>query len=128
MTDDLRKRVLPVNVAVKDNLKNRDDRARQLKRSNRSRPEDAEEERSLRTQEASQVQALIEAHQELKDLACPSGLYELTGMVTHKGPSADSGHYIGWTRNDAAGSYVASGEEEWFKFDGKCLTKLGGAM
>ena len=26
------------------------------------------------------------------------GLYELHSMVTHKGRSADSGHYIGWVR------------------------------
>jgi ubiquitin carboxyl-terminal hydrolase 14 len=40
-------------------------------------------------------------------------------MVTHKGASADSGHYIGWTRNDKSGTFVASGEEEWYKFDGQ---------
>jgi ubiquitin carboxyl-terminal hydrolase 14 len=38
-------------------------------------------------------------------------------MVTHKGPSAEAGHYIGWVRKDDG--FVPSGEEEWYKFDGK---------
>lgn len=37
-------------------------------------------------------------------------------MVTHKGASAESGHYIGWTRKDD-GEIAASGEEQWYKFD-----------
>lgn len=27
----------------------------------------------------------------------PTGDYELVGVITHKGRSADSGHYVGWT-------------------------------
>lgn len=58
----------------------------------------------------------------------------MPAMVTHKGPSADSGgwlqsglmliagHYIGWTRNED--SIAASGEEEWCKFDGERLHPL----
>jgi hypothetical protein len=42
-------------------------------------------------------------------------------MVTHKGASADSGHYIGWARKE--GGFVPSGEEEWYKFDGEWETK-----
>lgn len=38
-------------------------------------------------------------------------------MVTHKGPSAEAGHYIGWVRKDDG--FVASGEGEWYKFDGE---------
>jgi ubiquitin carboxyl-terminal hydrolase 14 len=45
--------------------------------------------------------------------------------VTHKGASADSGHYIGWVKRDAhdgpqedqaAGGGGDAGEE-WYKFD-----------
>lgn len=28
----------------------------------------------------------------------PNGEYELVGVITHKGRSADSGHYVGWTQ------------------------------
>ena len=40
-------------------------------------------------------------------------------MITHKGSTADSGHYIGWTRSDAEAIPVPSGDEEWLKFDGE---------
>ena len=29
----------------------------------------------------------------------PTGNYELVGVITHKGRSADSGHYLGWTHS-----------------------------
>lgn len=29
----------------------------------------------------------------------PTGNYELIGVITHKGRSADSGHYVGWTHH-----------------------------
>lgn len=38
-------------------------------------------------------------------------------MVTHKGSSADSGHYIGWARKDV-GHYSRGDEDEWYKYDG----------
>ena len=39
-----------------------------------------------------------------------SGVYELQGVVTHKGRSADSGHYIAWVRQEPGSSY-------WWKYD-----------
>jgi hypothetical protein len=35
------------------------------------------------------------------------------------------GHYIGWTRKEA--TLVASGEEEWYKFDGESFRMLNDA-
>ena len=48
------------------------------------------------------------------------GHYELFAAVTHKGRSADGGHYMGWVK--AAGSATASGGEDdanddWFVFN-----------
>jgi hypothetical protein len=34
------------------------------------------------------------------------GLYELFAVVTHKGRSADSGHYMGWVRNSGGACRV----------------------
>lgn len=45
-------------------------------------------------------------------------------MVTHKGASADSGHYMGWTRKEEG--YVPSGEEEWWHFNGLLLALRAG--
>jgi len=39
-----------------------------------------------------------------------TGMYELHSLVTHKGRSADSGHYIGWARQ-------SSGSNLWWKYD-----------
>lgn len=42
-----------------------------------------------------------------------SGNYSLEGVVTHKGRYADSGHYIGWVRQDG---------ENWHKYDDNVVT------
>ncbi|KAF9971277.1 Ubiquitin carboxyl-terminal hydrolase 14 [Actinomortierella ambigua] len=39
----------------------------------------------------------------------PSGQYELHAVLTHVGRTADSGHYIGWTRKGSS--------DEWYKYD-----------
>jgi len=38
------------------------------------------------------------------------GIYELFGVVTHKGRASDSGHYIGWVKQDGK-------EDDWVCFD-----------
>jgi len=37
-----------------------------------------------------------------------TGNYELTAVLTHKGRSADSGHYVAWVKNDKG---------KWVEFD-----------
>jgi len=44
-----------------------------------------------------------------------SGYYELMGLVTHKGLSANSGHYIG---------YVKDVKRGWLKFDDDIVTEV----
>lgn len=46
-----------------------------------------------------------------------SGLYELHGIVSHKGRSADSGHYIGWVRQ-------APGSDMWWCYDDAKVTEV----
>lgn len=45
-----------------------------------------------------------------------TGMYELHSLVTHKGRSADSGHYIGWARQ-------APGSDLWWKYDDDKVTE-----
>jgi ubiquitin carboxyl-terminal hydrolase 14 len=45
------------------------------------------------------------------------GHYELMGIVTHKGRTADSGHYIGWVRS-------APGSSLWWKYDDETVTEM----
>lgn len=94
-----------------------------------------EEEVTLRAKEAKELESLI--HPDLKaDVGCnPSGLYELVGVVTHKGANADGGHYISWVAKDddeadatatsssqpssavAAKTIDKPAKQEWYKFD-----------
>jgi ubiquitin carboxyl-terminal hydrolase 14 len=58
-----------------------------------------------------------EAEKKKTALECVhSGVYELCGVVTHKGRYANSGHYIGWTKD--------SKSDDWFKFDDDVVTKV----
>ncbi|KAL8279698.1 hypothetical protein RQP46_008011 [Phenoliferia psychrophenolica] len=49
-----------------------------------------------------------------------TGMYELVAIVTHKGASADGGHYVGWHRVDrttTVGDVEDPDKEEWYRFD-----------
>eukprot|EP01006_Ploeotia_vitrea_P036592 TRINITY_DN66035_c7_g2_i1.p1 TRINITY_DN66035_c7_g2~~TRINITY_DN66035_c7_g2_i1.p1 ORF type:complete len:551 (-),score=21.62 TRINITY_DN66035_c7_g2_i1:145-1797(-) len=46
-----------------------------------------------------------------------TGHYELYGIVTHKGRSADSGHYIGWVRQE-------KDPDMWWKFDDAVVSEV----
>lgn len=41
------------------------------------------------------------------------GMYELYGVVTHQGRTADGGHYIGWVKQKISDS----NNKNWWKFD-----------
>lgn len=41
------------------------------------------------------------------------GIYELYGVVTHKGRASNSGHYMGWVKQDAKGAAA----DDWVCFD-----------
>jgi ubiquitin carboxyl-terminal hydrolase 14 len=44
-------------------------------------------------------------------LSAAAGRYELKGVLTHKGRSADSGHYVAWTKQ-ADGKWVLFDDDE----------------
>jgi len=46
-----------------------------------------------------------------------SGWYELNGAVTHKGRNADSGHYVGWVRENIDAAPGTPAGDKWLKFD-----------
>jgi len=45
-----------------------------------------------------------------------SGQYDLVAVLTHMGRNADSGHYIGWVRQDIS--------DNWWKFDDDKVTAI----
>lgn len=83
-----------------------------------------EEELKLREKERTEVDGAIDPSLR-SDIGCNfSGLYELVGVVTHKGAAADGGHYISWVRKQddqktEAGAKTRivehPAEEEWYK-------------
>ncbi|KAJ2851456.1 deubiquitinating enzyme [Coemansia brasiliensis] len=76
--------------------------------------------------DASSSSAPFELHPDLKaDVGCnPTGVYELIGIVTHIGRTANSGHYMAWVRKergvggpDPAGKGIPETQHWWYKFD-----------
>lgn len=137
-TPDLQQRLAPVSHRCKAVAKEREERAKVRRRAKahgteQHAPSDApsdaprqegsalsdDEERALRAKEHDEVEALIDP--ELRsDTGCnPSGLYELVGIVTHKGAAADAGHYISWVRkeNESRDPLADLPSNEWYKFD-----------
>lgn len=107
-------------------------------------PLSEEEELEQRQKEREEIAKTI--HPSLvEDVGCnPSALYELVGVVTHKGVAADAGHYISWVRKDLdeettaeiAGDSKGKGkqgekldkteaDEEWYKFDDDKVSVVG---
>lgn len=44
-----------------------------------------------------------------------TGFYELVGIVSHRGRTADGGHYVGWTRHEKSND--SKKEDTWLCFD-----------
>ncbi|WVF70108.1 hypothetical protein IAT40_004896 [Kwoniella sp. CBS 6097] len=110
-TDELRQQVQPSNALVKQILAERDDRYKSAKRSGIRDTSGLALEEEARRDERERLRKIVGT---FDDDANPSGMYELSAMVTHKGASADS---------DAL-SIVPSGEEEWYKFDDDKVTTV----
>ncbi|CAE6526436.1 unnamed protein product [Rhizoctonia solani] len=85
------------------------------------RPGDIEDEAPAREREKAAIDAVIDPEIRADTGAAVHALFELTAIVTHKGASADGGHYIGWVRKSALETLDESApegdKEEWYKFD-----------
>lgn len=59
-----------------------------------------------------------------------SGLYQLNAVLTHKGRSSSSGHYVAWVRNNGLSNQLcvlltnSSISEKWFKCDDDIVTPV----
>jgi len=83
-------------------------------------PGELEDEEVIREREKKVFEGTIDSELLADTGASITGLFELCAIVTHKGASADSGHYIGFVKKDAfhkPKSYLEEGDEEWYQFD-----------
>ncbi|KAL5479043.1 UBP6 [Sanghuangporus weigelae] len=89
-----------------------------------------EAENEYRIRELAELEALVPEDVKFDVGSSWTGLYELIGIVTHKGATADSGHYIGFVKKRALipasigmedgkqeKGKLDEGDEDWFKFD-----------
>ncbi|BGP57966.1 hypothetical protein JCM8202_002152 [Rhodotorula sphaerocarpa] len=86
------------------------------------------DEDSKRQEELATLLSLVHPDLEADKGTNVSGLYELAGIVSHKGASADGGHYVGWcaatpsSGESADAMSVDPDKEEWYKFDDDKVT------
>jgi len=65
-------------------------------------------------EQRAEMEKLPEPPTDLSPAQCVnSGYYELIGVLTHQGRSADSGHYIAWVKEN---------DDRWWKFDDDTVT------
>ncbi|KAK8846714.1 hypothetical protein IAR55_005801 [Kwoniella newhampshirensis] len=102
VTDELRQQIQPVNSAVKQILKERDDRAKLYRRSAGTLGGVELSEAEIRATEQLKVQEAAGVLHQSIEMSNASAMYELW----------DSG----WTRKESSAP-VPSGEEDWYKFD-----------
>ncbi|KNZ52165.1 ubiquitin carboxyl-terminal hydrolase [Puccinia sorghi] len=94
-----------------------------------------EDEATIRERESALLMSLMDPELMSDAGTNPTAQYELCGIVTHKGASADGGHYMAWVRCDAAkanpnlpapSTHDADpkklelqdpDDQEWYKFD-----------
>lgn len=62
-------------------------------------------------------------------LKMPTGYYRIVGLVTHKGQSSSSGHYIGYARERAVKATASRQKQpaRWLKFDDEYTTVVDDA-
>ncbi|KAJ9094313.1 hypothetical protein QFC19_007998 [Naganishia cerealis] len=142
LSDDLKKLVTPIRDAVRESQKAKEDRAKIRRRTHKVKRtptaptagsnsdagsgsvtpmevDKLEDEGTVQQREREKIQELTKqtvGEENMQPGTNWSGLYELSAIVTHKGPSADSGHYIAWARQEPRDD-VIPGEEDWYKFD-----------
>ncbi|KAK4699733.1 ubiquitin carboxyl-terminal hydrolase 14, partial [Phenoliferia sp. Uapishka_3] len=78
------------------------------------------DEETKRKEESQLLRSLVSKNLQGDVGANLSGMYELVAIVTHKGASADGGHYIGWHRVDrttTVGDMEDPDKAEWYRFD-----------
>lgn len=123
---ELRKQMAPIRDRVRELQKADEDAERARKRTKTQLSDsgaslkeinvrmDEMKEEAPKTNMQKEVDALITDEMKADEGANHCGLYELIGVLTHSGASADSGHYQAWMKVPGK----AAGEAgEWYRFN-----------
>jgi len=115
-TDDLKQKTLPVRDALREVRKKFEEAERAKKRAKVQAEVDAASGGATAVANGSGEQkgeemqvddvdpeSLIDPGLRADVGSNPSGIYELAGVLTHAGSNADSGHWLGWTKQNQGG-------------------------
>lgn len=134
-TEELKGKTLPVRDALREVRKKHEEAERARKRA-RVQAEvestDGQTRESGENAEEMDVddidpETLIDAELRTDVGSNPTGLYELTGVLTHAGSNADSGHWQGWTKQADGGTIVRDSLlilDDWWRFDDSKVTSV----
>jgi len=102
-TPELKEKLQPKRKRIQDI---EDERlAEELKKRRAEKAGGAKQEKK---EEEKKVEPAPEVSLDPKNMYNDTGMYELCALVTHRGRTADSGHYVGW---------IKTLQGEWLKYD-----------
>ena len=108
-TDELKNKTLPVRDAVREARKKTEEAERARKRARVQAEVVSSSGTTTNTEEmvvdeTVDPETLIDPELREDEGNNPTGLYDLAGVLTHAGSNADSGHWIGWTKQATGGT------------------------
>lgn len=104
-TEEYKKQLSPIREELR---KVKEEKMARSKNKGKEKPD----EKKPRLESDMEVDTLVS---EQKSDTPISGWYELCGVVTHKGRTANSGHYVGWIKADNG---------RWLKFDDDVVSEV----
>lgn len=120
-TAELAAQLDPAASVLRDVCKARADRARARARGGAG-GEGEDDDAATRAAEDAAYAASVSPAVRADVGSSETGLYDLVGVVTHKGADADAGHYMAWVRKEEADGTLG---EAWYKFDDDRVSVVG---
>lgn len=126
-TDDLRRQLAPIRDRVRELQKADEDAERARKRTKTQLTDEGKTNTEINdkldtmttttSNFAEEVEKLLTPEMKADEGANHCGLYDLIGVLTHSGASADSGHYQAWMK--------APMGDDWYRFNDDKVTIVG---
>ncbi|EKX37851.1 hypothetical protein GUITHDRAFT_165362 [Guillardia theta CCMP2712] len=77
--------------------------------------DESESKEGAKGEEKKEETMEVEGQEEIEETEDLWSTYELTGVITHKGRTADGGHYVAWIKKDSG---------KWFLFDDAKVSEI----